>query len=204
MTMQFNHEPALPRSRSFAFAVTLALALACSASFAEKPEGAGGGKGNKGAKHEQKHEQKQEQKQARKHDSKHSDPQDRQPFERRPSGKNSGNDQRASQVRVGGYFADQQRVVVKDYYGSEFRAGRCPPGLAKKNNGCMPPGQARKYTVGQRLPANVVYYQVPQRVTYQLGAPPSGYRYVRVASDILLLAVGTRMVVDAIQNLSTY
>jgi len=35
----------------------------------------------------------------------------------------------------------------------------------------------------------------------QIGSPPSGYRYVRVASDILLMAVGTRMVVDAIQDL---
>ncbi|HWJ37613.1 MAG TPA: hypothetical protein VNR86_02485 [Sphingomicrobium sp.] len=28
--------------------------------------------------------------------------------------------------------------------------GGCPPGLAKKNNGCMPPGQARKLARGQR------------------------------------------------------
>ena len=29
--------------------------------------------------------------------------------------------------------------------------GACPPGLARKNNGCLPPGQAKKlYNVGQR------------------------------------------------------
>jgi hypothetical protein len=28
--------------------------------------------------------------------------------------------------------------------------GGCPPGLAKKNNGCMPPGQARKFERGER------------------------------------------------------
>ncbi|WP_341633110.1 hypothetical protein [Sphingomonas agri] len=28
--------------------------------------------------------------------------------------------------------------------------GGCPPGLAKKNNGCMPPGQARKLARGER------------------------------------------------------
>ena len=28
--------------------------------------------------------------------------------------------------------------------------GGCPPGLAKKHNGCMPPGQAKKLRVGQR------------------------------------------------------
>ena len=33
--------------------------------------------------------------------------------------------------------------------------GGCPPGLAKKHNGCMPPGQAKKlYNIGQRWPGN--------------------------------------------------
>jgi Ni/Co efflux regulator RcnB len=35
----------------------------------------------------------------------------------------------------------------------------------------------------------------------QIGPPPSGHRYVRVAGDILLLAIGTGMVVDAISDL---
>jgi Ni/Co efflux regulator RcnB len=35
----------------------------------------------------------------------------------------------------------------------------------------------------------------------RIGPPPSGYKYVRVASDILMIAVGTNMVVDAIQDL---
>ena len=65
----------------------------------------------------------------------------------------------------------------------------------------MPPGQARKWQVGQQLPRDVVFYSVPQQLILQIGQPPSGYRYVRVASDILLMAVGTRMVVDAIQDL---
>ena len=47
----------------------------------------------------------------------------------------------------------------------------------------------------------MVYYAVPQPLVVQIGPPPSGYRYVRVVTDILLLAVGTGMVVDAIQDL---
>ena len=39
-------------------------------------------------------------------------------------------------------------------------------------------------------------------VVTQLGAPPAGHKYVRVASDILLLAIGTNMVVDALTDLS--
>ena len=35
-----------------------------------------------------------------------------------------------------------------------YGAGGCPPGLAKKNPPCMPPGQAKKlFGVGQRVPA---------------------------------------------------
>jgi Ni/Co efflux regulator RcnB len=100
------------------------------------------------------------------------------------------------------YFEERHRVIVREYYGEQHRSGaRCPPGLAKKHNGCMPPGQARKWQIGQPLPRDVVYYEVPQRVVTQFGQPPSGYRYVRVASDILLMAVGTGMIADAIKDL---
>lgn len=103
--------------------------------------------------------------------------------------------------REGGHFADQHRSMVREYYGERFRAGKCPPGLAKKNNGCMPPGQAKKWQVGRPLPRDVIYYDLPHTLVVQLGRPPAGHRYVRVAADILLIAVGTAMVVDAIQDL---
>ncbi|HQX58220.1 MAG: hypothetical protein KBF63_06000 [Rhodoferax sp.] len=106
-----------------------------------------------------------------------------------------------ARVPVGGYFVEHQRVVVTTYYGQQRKAGHCPPGLAKKNNGCLPPGQARKWQMGQPLPSGVVYYPVPQAVVIQMGPPPAGYRYVRVANDLLLIAVGTQLVVDAIQDL---
>ena len=99
------------------------------------------------------------------------------------------------------HFDERQRVIVREYYGEQHRAGRCPPGLAKKHNGCMPPGQARKWHIGQPLARDVVFHAVPQSVVVQLGQPPSGHRYVRVASDILLMAIGTGMIVDAIRDL---
>lgn len=99
------------------------------------------------------------------------------------------------------HFDDHHRVAVREYYGEYHRSGRCPPGLAKKNNGCMPPGQAKKYQIGQPLPAGVVYYEVPQPLLVRLGPPPSGYTYARVAGDIHLLTVGTMMVVDALTNI---
>ena len=38
------------------------------------------------------------------------------------------------------HFSDQNRIILHDYYAEQFHSGRCPPGLAKKHNGCMPPG----------------------------------------------------------------
>lgn len=99
------------------------------------------------------------------------------------------------------HFEDRHRVVVRDYYVEQYRGGRCPPGLAKKHNGCMPPGQARRWEFGRPLPRDVVFYEVPQPLVVQIGVPPPGYRYVRVAGDILLLAIATGLVVDAIQDL---
>jgi len=99
------------------------------------------------------------------------------------------------------HFDDDKRAHVRGYYEEEFRGGHCPPGLAKKHNGCMPPGQAKKWRVGRPLPQDVVSYELPPALVVKLGAPPSGYKYVRVAADILLIAVGTRVVVDAISDL---
>ncbi len=112
-----------------------------------------------------------------------------------------GNKGRRGDREARRHFEDRHAVFVHEYYTEQYRGGRCPPGLRKKNNGCMPPGQAKKWQVGRPLPRDVIYYEVPQPLVLQIGPPPSGYRYVRVASDILMIAIGTGMVVDGIQNL---
>ncbi len=104
-------------------------------------------------------------------------------------------------VPIGGYFQEHHRQAAQAYYEQPENRGYCPPGLAKKGRDCWPPGQARKWQRGHPLPAGLTYYEVPRSVVLTLGVPPSGYRYVRVASDILLIAVGSSMVVDAIQDL---
>lgn len=104
-------------------------------------------------------------------------------------------------VHVDVHFGDHDRVVIHDYYEERYSRGHCPPGLAKKHNGCMPPGQAKKWTRGRPLPRGVIYHDLPPRVVIELGTPPRGHKYVRVAADILLIAVGTGMVVDAIEDL---
>jgi len=63
-----------------------------------------------------------------------------------------------------------------------YGAGGCPPGLAKKHNGCLPPGQAKKlYRTGQRFPLNYgnrwSYNQVPYDLRQQYGFDPNDRYY---------------------------
>ncbi len=107
----------------------------------------------------------------------------------------------APRIAVSMHFGQPDRVAVRDHYGTGPGTGRCPPGLAKKHNGCLPPGQAKKWFIGRPLPRDVIYYDLPARLVVLLTPPPAGHRYVRVAADILMIAVGTAMVVDAIEDL---
>lgn len=42
---------------------------------------------------------------------------------------------------------------------------------------------------------------VPHDLLRRLPPPPAGHRYVRIAADILLIAVGSSMVMDAIEDI---
>lgn len=98
------------------------------------------------------------------------------------------------------HFNDTHRSIVREY-DDELRDGRCPPGLAKKRNGATT-WTCQALRVGRPLPGNVTYFDLPPRIIQQIGYPPAGYRYVRVASDILLIAIGTGMVMDALIDLN--
>jgi Ni/Co efflux regulator RcnB len=159
----------------------LAGILAVGPAMADKPSWAGSDKGGKGDRGDQRDDRKDE----------------RRDEERKSP---AGNEHRADGDRR--HFQQQHQVMVRDYYAEQYRGKRrCPPGLTKKDNGCMPPGRERKWRVGYQLPRDIVYYPVPAPLVKQIGPPPPGHRYVRVAGDILLLAIGTGMVVDAIQDL---
>jgi len=152
---------------SLAFALVFSSVSVVSPALADKPPKAGG----KGAEKHSEKETQGKQKQGKGHDQ-------------GVSGEKGGHGVKASQ-----YFSEERRISIHNYYGDQFRTGHCPPGLAKKGNGCMPPGQAKKWMIGRPLPQDVIFYDLPPEVLVQLGPVPSRHRYVRVASDILLDAV---------------
>ena len=69
-----------------------------------------------------------------------------------------------------------------------YGMGGCPPGLAKKHNGCMPPGQAKKLYRGQRWQSDYgtryAYRQIPYDLRQRYDLDPydryyygNGYLY---------------------------
>lgn len=100
---------------------------------------------------------------------------------------------------------ERDREYVRRYYRSEYLYDRCPPGLAKRDNGCLPPGQAKRaWAVGQSLPPEIVYYEMPRDLYVQLTPPPSGYRYVRVDNDIMMISVAGRVISGLLGNLGKF
>ena len=105
-----------------------------------------------------------------------------------------------SQVTV--VFSDTQREAARLYFVEDHGRGNCPPGLAKKQNGCLPPGQAKKrYAVGHPLPQGLVVLTLPVELSVRIGPAPPGYRYGILDGDLVKLAIGTMVVVDAIDGL---
>lgn len=86
------------------------------------------------------------------------------------------------------------RTVAKPNYG----ANACPPGLARKGNGCLPPGQARKiFTVGQRIPTGYNFYtpysNIPPAYRDRYGLATDG-RYIYRDDSIYVVDPTTNLV----------
>ena len=149
------------------------LIAALVATLAVAPAFAGPGKGH--GKHEGKHAAVQ-QHGGKHHDGKHA----RRDDDRRDVVRNDGRR----------YVYNDTRVMGNN---------GCPPGLAKKHNGCLPPGQAKKLAVGHPIPPGAVY-TIPPRVLSTLPPPPVGYRYAVVNNQVVMVSSGN-IVVDIIRSL---
>lgn len=173
-------------------------ALLAAPTFAQRPEGVGGGRPERAEQQGQQGGQPGQQGRG----------QAQPPGRGGPEGNSRDrNEQRAERdgrrdaPTVSVYFTDRHRTEARNYYAEQIRAGHCPPGLAKKRNGCMPPGLAKRWRLGQPLARDVVFYDPPSAIIRAFGAPPPTHRYVRVDNDLLLIDIGTRLVIDAIEGL---
>ena len=117
-----------------------------------------------------------------------------------PHGESRGGAGHSDDVEI--RFSIGVRDVYREWYQETYGRGHCPPGLAKKHNGCLPPGIAKKrYAIGSPLPGGIVLQPLPGDLARRLGPPPHGYRYGVVDGDVVKLAIGSLLVVDALGGL---
>lgn len=107
-------------------------------------------------------------------------------------------DRGSDDVRIAIDFGSKDRTLIRNYLRSNY--AHCPPGLAKKNNGCLPPGQAKKYTIGSRL--SYSYHDLPGELIDILGPAPRGTFYAMVDKDVLLVSEAGKKILDAVTLLS--
>ena len=84
----------------------------------------------------------------------------------------------------GKHSAKHGRAVFQGHAAANWwGTNSCPPGLAKKNNGCLPPGIAKqRFSVGDRWNGNYgawSYNQVPLDWRSQYGLDPMNRYYYR-------------------------
>ena len=102
-------------------------------------------------------------------------------------------------------YRDRDRDGRDDRFENRYAANNCPPGLAKKNNGCLPPGQAKRlFREGQRVPTGYNYYTdysnipVQYRNQYNLDA---NSRYIYRNDNIYVVDPRTSLVQRIISSI---
>jgi hypothetical protein len=83
----------------------------------------------------------------------------------------------------GAYFADRHREAVRKYY-EEHPAS----------------GQSATWRIGEAVPRGVSVKSVPAALLPNLPALPPGHRYVQLGGDVVMIAEGSKMVVDGISR----
>ena len=84
---------------------------------------------------------------------------------------------------AGAYFGDRHRAAVRKYY-TEHPA----------------PGAHAGWKIGEPMPRGATVAEVPRGLLASLPKLPPGHRYVQLGGEVVLIASGSRMVVDGISR----
>jgi hypothetical protein len=83
----------------------------------------------------------------------------------------------------GAYFADKHRLAVRQYYAQHPVSG---PGAGWK--------------IGEPVPRGAKVAELPRGLLASLPAVPPGHRYLQLGGEVVLIAAGSKMVVDGISR----
>ena len=99
--------------------------------------------------------------------------------------------------------SQRDRDAAYAYYRGEVEAGRCPAPLVRRDKACIAPAPAKvAWKLDQPLPDGVKPEAPPPGLIAKLSPSPAGHQYMRVANDILIVGIGTRVVVALVVDLS--
>jgi len=95
-----------------------------------------------------------------------------------------------------GAFSDAQRRAVSEYFSQSYEIGECPVGLIARNGRCQSQVPDKPWRFGEPLPRDLAGQarDLPNILSERLGPAPSGRRYVRAGTDVLMLDTDDRVV----------
>lgn len=115
-------------------------------------------------------------------------------------GKPKSGSNRAAKAHTGhGKESKSSRSTRRASTGYRYAGKACPPGLAKKYPGCIPPGQWKK---GNRIPSGwsnyyVTYDRLPEYYRDRYEMNPD-YRYLYRNDRVYVIDAITRSIIDVI------
>lgn len=86
-------------------------------------------------------------------------------------------------LEPGAYFGDKHRTAVRKYYADHPVSGA-----------------TAKWQVGEPVPRGAPLAAVPKALLPSLPEQPPGHRYIQLGGEVVLIAEGSRMVVDGISR----
>lgn len=99
-------------------------------------------------------------------------------------------------VRV--VFTDHDRRLINDYYAPRYRS--LPPGLAKKDR--LPPGHAWRARPNHPIHEDARWRYLPNELDQRLSRLPPEYVRVIIGTDVVIMNVRTRVVVDMLEDIT--
>lgn len=94
---------------------------------------------------------------------------------------------------------DAPRAPRAMFFNAQAGATHCPPGLAKKNPPCIPPGQAKKgVVIGESVDLGTVHI-VTRPGLYGLGDAPEGAQYAIIDNRLVRVDSRTGQILSIIR-----
>lgn len=108
---------------------------------------------------------------------------------------------RAGEIAI----SDNDKIVIGKFLNYHYKQ-TCAWEHDLRVKTCVAPAPVTKrdYIIGYALPSDAVAEELPTPVTNYLRGVPSGYKYVRVGNDVVLINASTRDVIDAVTLATVY